>query len=208
MRFLNCVLGAEPRHARGRPGPARLTAELDHAGSGIAVDGSAEMLAIARDRLPTAAATGRLCAATPSRCSGRRRTIDLALAIRFVRRFAPDVRRRLYAEMRRTLAPTGALVIDAQNRAVSLPHRQRKGLDRYPVFDALYDRDELVGEIEAAGFRVCRMEGIVRHFAVQSRINRLRRHGLEAVARGVIGLLERLPSRAPSTWMLLAEVAS
>lgn len=41
----------------------------------------------------------------------------------------------------------------------------------------------------------------------QPRLNRLRRRGLAAVARGMIGLLEHLPSRAPSTWMLLAEVA-
>jgi ubiquinone/menaquinone biosynthesis C-methylase UbiE len=210
VRFLNRVLGERrPRHVlEVAPGPARLTAELDHAGSGIAVDGSAEMLAVARDRLSAGPGNWTVVRGDAFALPVADGTIDLAFAIRFVRRFAPDVRRRLYAEIRRTLAPTGALVIDAQNRAVSLPHRQRKGLDRYPVFDALYDRDELVGEIEAAGFRVRRIEGIVRHFAVQSRLNRLRRHGLEAVARGVIGLLERLPSRAPSTWMLLAEVAS
>ena len=53
VRFLNRVLGERrPRHVlEVAPGPARLTAELDHTGSGIAIDGSAEMLAVARDRL-------------------------------------------------------------------------------------------------------------------------------------------------------------
>ena len=86
--------------------------------------------------------------------------------------------------MRRTLRPGGALVIDAQNRAVSLPHRQRKGLDRYPVFDALYAHEELVGEIEAAGFRLAHTAGLIRHFGLQSRLNRLRHHGLSGPAGG------------------------
>jgi ubiquinone/menaquinone biosynthesis C-methylase UbiE len=208
VRFLNQVLGERrpQRVLEVAPGPARLTAELAHRGRGIAIDGSAEMLAVARDRLRDSQGNWLVVRGDAFSLPVADGSVDLAFAIRFVRRFAPDVRRRLYAEIRRTLAPSGALVIDAQNRAVSLPHRQRKGLERYPVFDALYDRDELIGEIETAGFRVRRLEGFVRHFAVQSRLNQLRRHGLAAVARGMIGLLERVPSRAPSTWMLLAEV--
>ena len=210
VRFLNQVLG-ERRPGRVlevAPGPARLTTELAHDGRGIAVDGSDEMVAVARDRLRGGRGDWLVVRGDAFALPVADGSVDLALAIRFVRRFAPDVRRRLYAEIRRTLSPTGALVIDAQNRAVSLPHRERKGLDRYPVFDALYDRDELIGEVESAGFRVRKLEGFVRHFAMQSRLNRLRRHGMAAVARGMIGLLERLPSRTPSTWMLLAEVAS
>lgn len=209
VRFLNGVLDERrPRRVlEVAPGPARLTAELVHRGRGLAVDGSAEMAAVARDRLRGGPGDWLVVRGDAFSLPVADGSVDLAFAIRFVRRFAPDVRRRLYAEIRRTLAPSGALVIDAQNRAVSLPHRQHKGLDRYPVFDALYDRDELVGEVEGAGFRVRRVEGFVRHFAAQSRLNRLRRRGLAAVARGMIGLLERLPSRAPSTWMLLAEVA-
>lgn len=208
VQFLNDVL-AERRPRRVlevAPGPARLTAELDYAGHGLAVDGSAEMLAVARQRLQGSRGHWLVVRGDAFSLPVAGGCADLAFAIRFVRRFGPDVRRQLYAEIRRTLSPAGALIIDAQNRAVSLPHRRQKGLGTYPVFDALYDRDELVAEIEAAGFRVLRMEGMVRHFGVQSRLNRLRRHGLEAVARGMIGLIEHLPSRAPSTWMVLAEV--
>lgn len=210
VRFLNRVLGERrPRRVlEVAPGPARLTAELAGVREGIAVDGSPEMLAAARCRLAQAGVPWLVVRGDAFALPVADASVDLALAIRFVRRFSPDVRPRLYAEIRRTLSPGGAMVIDAQNRAVSLPHRQRKGLDRYPVFDALYDRQELVGELEAAGFRVVRLAGMIQHFGVQSRLNRLRRIGLDALARGMIGLVEYLPGRAPSTWMVLAEVAS
>ncbi|MBX3026844.1 class I SAM-dependent methyltransferase [bacterium] len=208
VQFIDQVIGERrpQRVLEVAPGPARLTAELAYAGRGIAVDGSAEMLAVARDRLRARPGHWLVVRGDAFALPVPDASVDLAFAIRFVRRFAPEVRRRLYAEIRRTLTPNGALIVDAQNRAVSLPHRQRKGLDSYPVFDALYDRDELVGEIEGAGFRVRRLEGMVRHFAVQSRLNRLRHRGLAPVASGMIGLIECLPSRAPSTWMVLAEV--
>src|SRR5690349_10278231 len=53
VRFLTRVLGErQPRRVlEVAPGPARLTTELAFRGNGIAVDGSAEMLAMARDRL-------------------------------------------------------------------------------------------------------------------------------------------------------------
>jgi len=208
VRFLNRVL-AERRPARlleVAPGPARLTAELDFAGHGVAVDGSAEMLAVARQRLAGGAAQWAVVRGDAFSLPVADRSADLAFSLRFVRRFQGPERARLYAEMRRALAPGGALVIDAQNRAVALPHRQRKGLERYPVYDALYERQELINEVEAAGFRVLRLEGIVQHFALQVRLNRLRRYGLGGVASRLIELAERVPGREASTWMLLAEV--
>ena len=51
--FINRVIAARrpQRILEVAPGPGRLTAELDFGGAGIAVDGSAEMLAVARARL-------------------------------------------------------------------------------------------------------------------------------------------------------------
>lgn len=188
-------------------GPARLTAEITFAGTGVAFDGSAQMLAVARDRLRDRGATWLPLRGDAFALPVADASVDLALSTRFIRRFHLDERRRLYAEIRRTLIPGGALIIDAQNRAVSLPHRQRKGLDSYPVFDQLYDRQELTDELAAAGFRVVQLEGILRHFAIQSRLNRLRRVGLAGVARALIDLVERVPGEQASTWMVLAEVA-
>jgi SAM-dependent methyltransferase len=205
--FLNDIL-RERRPARVlevAPGPARLTAELDLAGHGVAIDGSAEMLEIARERL--AGRDWLVVRGDAFSLPVADQSIDLAFAIRFVRRFPEATRWKLYAEIRRTLRKGGGLVIDAQNRAVSQPHRARKGMERYPVYDALYSLDELVDEVEAAGFRVRQIEGMIGHFGLQSKLNRLRRYGLAPVARWLIAGLEHVPSREPSTWMLVAEVA-
>ncbi len=208
VRFLNQVVRARSpaRVLEIAPGPARLTAELDFRGHGIAIDTSPAMLARARDRLRAHGRDWSLLRANAFALPVAGHSVDLAFTLRFIRHFQLADRQRLYAQIRRVLVPGGVFVLDALNRAVSLPHRLQKGLDRYPIFDVLYDPPELVGELEAAGFRVLHLEGMIKHFAVQRRLNRLRRLGLAGVARMLVAALERVPSTAPSTWMVLCEV--
>jgi SAM-dependent methyltransferase len=210
VAFLNQVV-AERRPARIleiAPGPARLTAELAFTGRGVAVDASPQMLAVARDRLRGAPGEWLLALGDAFQLPVADACVDLVFTTKFVRHFQRDDRRRLYAQIRRVLRPGGALVLDAQNRAVSLPHRERKGLDNYPIYDVLYDLPELISELQSECFRVVRVGGLLRHFGVQARLNRLRHLKLGAVASGLVRLVELLPSRAPSTWMVLCEVGA
>lgn len=207
VRFVNRVLRArDPASVLEiAPGPARLTAELRHAGRLLAIDRSAPMLAAAgarcaARRIPLTLVRGDAFALPVASAS-----VDLVLATRFFRRFANAERGRLYAEVARVLRPGGALVLDAQNRVVALPHRQERGLDRYPVFDQLYALDELVDELEQAGLRVATVEGMVRHARLQRRLNRLRRLGPTWGWRWLLAAVEALPSRSPSTWMVVCE---
>lgn len=188
------------------PGPARLSAELRFEGRGVAVDASPEMLRVARNRLRALGREWLLSRADAFELPFADQSFDLVYTLKFVRHFRLPDRRRLYREVRRVLGPSGAFVMDAQNRAVSLPHRQKKGIENYPIYDVLYERAELVGELEEAGFRLVRIDGILNHFGMQQQINRLRLVGLSGVARAVIQLLERIPTRNPSTWMLLGEL--
>jgi ubiquinone/menaquinone biosynthesis C-methylase UbiE len=187
------------------PGPARLTAELPlHSGRGIGVEFSEGMLGAARERMRGVPGWSFV------RGDGfslpvRDAAIDLAFTLRFIRRFQPDERNRIYAELRRVIRPGGTLVLDAQNRAVSLPHREQRGLDSYPVFDQLYDAGELRSELDAAGFRVVESTGMIRHAALQRQLNRLRHRGFGGLARALIGALEYAPGGDPSTWMVLCE---
>ena len=128
---------------------------------------------------------------------------DLIYSTRFVRRFEPAPRQRLYAEMRRVLRPGGHLVLDAQNRLVAGPHRE--GRDGYPVYDELWLREELVDELEGAGFVVRHLEGIMRQFTWQWRLHTLRRFRLAGPARLLIRALEWTSDRNPSTWMVLCQ---
>lgn len=189
------------------PGPARIAAELDFGGCGALIDSSAKMLAAARQRLRASDGRWTLARGDAFDLPVADHRFDLVIALRFIRRFRRHDRLRLYAEARRALAPGGVLVFDAQNRDVSLPHRRGRGPSSYPVYDKLYRLDELIAEVEAAGLRVCRIEAMLRHFEVQSQLNRLRRVGMGGVARALIGAVERIPGSAPSTWMVVSEAA-
>jgi len=189
------------------PGPARLTAELEYRGQGVAIDASPAMLATARSRLRQRGMDWLISRGDAFCLPFRDATFDFIFTLKFVRHFQLDDRRRLYAEIKRVLRPNGVFVLDAQNRAISLPHRQRKGLDTYRIYDVLYDREELVAEMDSVGLRVARITGMVNHFRVQQTLNRLRRVGLAGVASSLIEAIEHLPTKNPSTWMLLNEVA-
>ncbi len=207
VAFLNEVL-RERRPSRVleiAPGPGRLTADLDPLPI-IALDTSAAMLSMARERLRARNRPCVLLQGDAFRLPFAAGSFDFVYSLKLIRHFQVEDRMRLYGEIRRVLGPGGAFVLDAQNRAVSLPHRVAQGMDSYRIYDVLYDAPEVTSELETAGFGVCRMDGIARHFVLQRYLNRLRRLGLTGAARRLISLIERLPGGAPSTWMVLAEV--
>jgi len=209
VAFLNSVL-REHRPQRVleiAPGPARLTAELDFTGSVVAMDFSPAMLRTARARLRERGRSWSVMRGDAFTLPFADNTFDMLFTLKFVRHFQPDDRGRLYREFQRVLRPGGLFVLDGQNRAISLPHRESKGLDRYPIYDVLYDRDEMVREFEAADFKVLRVDGMINHFALQQKLNRLRRVGLAGLARVLIRAAEHVPTRNPSTWMVLTQVA-
>lgn len=188
------------------PGPARLTAELEAGPQLVVLDASAAMLSLARERLRARQRACTFLQGDAFRLPFADGRFDFVFTLKLIRHFQLADRMRLYAEIRRVLGRGGAFALDAQNRAVSLPHRLKRGVERYRIYDVLYDLPELIAELEDAGFRIRRVDGIARHFRLQRTMNRLRHVGLATAARRAIGLVERLPGGSPSTWMVLAEV--
>ncbi|HWO40960.1 MAG TPA: methyltransferase domain-containing protein [Candidatus Eisenbacteria bacterium] len=185
------------------PGPARLGAELETPPVAIALDFSWNMLAEARRRTRARGKAWQLVQGDGYQLPFGAGTFDLVYSLRFVRRFERPERNRLYGEIQRVLRTDGLFVMDAQNRAVALPHRISRGLEKYPVYDELFERAELIQELRDNGFAVIQLEGIMRRFDLQSRLNRLRRFGLSGPARVLIRMLEWAGDENPSTWMVL-----
>src|SRR5947207_3260169 len=65
----------------------------------------------------------------------------------------------------------------------------------------------LSAELEGAGLVPRRVEGVMRRFTWQRRLNRLRYFRLGSPARLLIRALEWSPDRNPSTWMVLCQAA-
>jgi len=207
VRFLNDQLAARAPGAvlEIACGPGRLTAALRGVRMGVAVDSSAEMLSTAQQRMNGAGQSWAFLRTDAFVLPFQSESFDAVYTLRFVRHFQLPERQRLYQEVRRVLRPRGLFMIDALNRDVSQPYRVKRGLERYHIYDVLYRREEVEAELHAAGFRIVAIEGMIKHFGLQRRLNRLRRVNLDAVATALIASLELVPSTNPSGWMLVCE---
>jgi SAM-dependent methyltransferase len=209
VRFLNRVLAARGPRAvlEIACGPGRLTAEIQRVQLGVAIDTSPGMLETAKQRSNGGSSRWSFLRTDAFTLPFRSAAFDAVYTLRFVRHFQLAERRRLYDEVRRVLRPRGAFIVDALNYDVSYLHRVKRGLERYPVYDVLYRRNELEAELQAAGFQVVAVEGIIKHFSTQRMLNRLRRVKLDSLASVLIAALERVPGNTPETWILLCEKA-
>ena len=207
VRFLNRVLASRtPRTLLEIAcGPGRLTMALRGVQMGVAVDSSAEMLETALQRTDGNRESWSFLRTDAFLLPFRRESFDAAFTLRFIRHLRLADRQRLYREVHRVLVRKGVFVIDALNREVSYPFRMLRGLERYPVYDALYRLDEIEAELRSAGFRVVAVDGTIKHARVQRLLNRLRRVSLDRLASVLINSLESLPSSRPAGWMLLCE---
>ncbi|MFI5396476.1 MAG: class I SAM-dependent methyltransferase [Candidatus Binatia bacterium] len=186
-------------------GPGRLTAAMQGVRFGVAIDASPAMLETAQRQMNGQAAGWSFLRSDAFVLPFRSESFDVVYTLRFVRHFQLDDRQRLYAEVRRVLRPQGIFVVDAMSREVSYPYRLRRGLEHYPIYDALYRQDEIEAELQAAGLRAIEVEGILKHTSLQRPLNRLRRLRLGWLATALISILEYVPSRQPSAWMIVGE---
>jgi len=189
-------------------GPGRLTAEVDPCGArAVAVDASAPMLAVAQQRLDGA---GR--GAAWSLVQGDVFALDLGqmfefvYSFRFIRHFHLDDRRRLYAVIRKHLAPAGLLMFDAVNRQVAAPALHRSG-GRMPVFDEYYDKADLCAELMAEGLRPVRFVPVHPAFRLQSWLEVLLYPRSRWLAGQAVEFLERLGGSQPLEWVVQCRLA-
>jgi SAM-dependent methyltransferase len=184
------------------PGPARLTTEVARlVRHGVFVDASAQMLETAATRLREAGTGPWSPVRGDAFALPIRGTWDLIYTFRFIRHFDAADRARLYAELHRLLRPGGWLVFDAVNAIVSKPLRERSP-EAYEHYDALMDREGLLDELAAAGFRDVRLTGVQFHYAWLARLQVLLAPRAPAAAFAAMRVLESLPVGQPLEWIV------
>ncbi len=183
------------------PGPARVTCDVDSSfdGRGVVVDASAQMLAEARRRLG---------ASTRFRCiQGDAFTLpfvgnfDMAYSFRLIRHFEATERALLYRQISSCLKPKGVFVFDAVNADVSAPLRSTASEGDYRHYDALLRRDELVAEVERAGFELLSLEGVQHRYSLLRSLQIYVAPRSTVVARALMEAVDRFPGGAPLEWI-------
>jgi SAM-dependent methyltransferase len=195
------------------PGPARLATDLQGIHCGMMLDSSAEMLALAKQRL-AAAGLEKLWEV---RCGNAfeldtlGRQCDFLYTFRFVRHFSYEERLRLYRGIAACLRPKGLLMLDVVNRKVrqwldaKQPAKPQGELD---VYDETYSAKTFAEEMASCGFETVRLAPAVRHFALQSWLSFRLDHRCASVSHFMIYALEKVPSSQPLEWIALCRKMS
>jgi SAM-dependent methyltransferase len=172
------------------PGPGRLTRHLQPSGLLACLEYNEAMIGEGRKAAPSESVWIRGDGFRLPFAVG----FDLIYSFRFIRHFHRRPREWLYEEIRRLLRPGGIFLMDAVNRRVSAPLREKRP-DDYPIYDKLYRRGELIEELRGAGFEPISTEPVQKFYRCQSlcqnllgprshRLNRLAIRGLERLPRG------------------------
>ncbi len=122
-------------------------------------------------------------------------------SFRFIRHFKHEDRQRLYEQIRNVLQPDGWLVFDAVNVVQSKPLRDANP-EAYPVYDKLYERQELIDELTAAGFTDISLKTVQRFYSWQLRSQILVGPRSKWLNRCLIRGLETLPRRDGLEWVV------
>jgi len=135
-------------------GPGRVTVDIkSHSRvTCVAVDASEEMLNIARERLKDKKEW--ILKKQDIFLMDLGEKFDLIFSFRFIRHFKKRDRIKIYETIKRHLTDKGFFIFDVVNKEVSLSLRLKEGLDKYPVYDKLYTREEFFKEMTEQGFLV------------------------------------------------------
>jgi len=184
------------------PGPARLTVEVASlVGTGVMVDTSAEMLAVARNRLPKSVLASWSFIHGDAFNLSLDRTFDLAYSFRLIRHFEDADRKRLYHEIGRLLKPRGLLIFDAVNKVVSEPLRL-KNPDGHDHYDALLTPEGIRTELHESGFELVSLTPVQRFYPLLYQLQVLIAPRSKPLARTAMEVVDRCSFGAPLEWIV------
>jgi len=179
------------------PGPGRLTRQIRPSGSLVCLEYNEGMVERGRQ-----ASAGK---ALWVRGNGFQlpfaEAFDLVYTFRFVRHFRRADRDRLYGEVRRVLKPGGYFLLDAVNDRISRPLRAAHP-EEYPIYDKLYQAQELRDELRGAGLPPLSLEPVQKFMHCQGWSQTYLGPRWNWLNRLIVRCLERLPRREGLEWIV------
>ncbi|MEA3379000.1 MAG: class I SAM-dependent methyltransferase [Nanoarchaeota archaeon] len=183
-------------------GPGRLTSEINGAFEGYAMDSSGGMLKIAKKRIKNNWEVFKGDAFNLQ----TNKKFDFVFTFRFIRHFKKEERKKIYSSIKKNLKPKGLLLFDAVNYNKSYKVRKRAGFHKYPVYDKLFTKKELIKELNENGFNVIRIYNVLNHLYIDTAISKLTSFlHLDSLGLNLINLLETKKSNNPLEWVVLCQ---
>lgn len=192
------------------PGPARLTTEIKGVRSGIMVEYSKEMLALAQKRLGEAGLTDiwDLRHGNAFELQAMNIHCDFLFTFRFIRHFNESDRSRLYRQIHGCLNAGGHFMVDVVNRPVREridAKRPERPEGELPVYDMSYTQKEFESEMHQHGFLVNQFIPVVKYFDIQSWSSFTFDHRSPLLAKGIVSFFELIPSAMPLEWVTVCQ---
>ena len=179
------------------PGPGRVTRDIRPSGELVCLEFNEGMIAEGK----------RHCSSVTEWVRGNAFELPFAnefefvYSFRFIRHFKRPDRLRLYDQIRQALAPDGWFVFDAVNERQSRPLREASP-DSYPVYDKLYQRRQLLRELQRAGFTEISLVPVQKFYRLQYLSQVFVGPRSEIVNRLIVQGLESLPRRNGLEWIV------
>ncbi|MBR4200580.1 MAG: methyltransferase domain-containing protein [Oscillospiraceae bacterium] len=79
---------------------------------------------------------------------------DAVTIFRFLRHYEYSIRKKLWAKLRGALKENSVLLFDVPNVCFEIPHRQKNGWGKYPIYDVFWTRRSIEKELADNGLRL------------------------------------------------------
>ena len=203
LKAINRIIALEKckRLLEVAPGPGRVTAELKHIKSLIAIEQSLAMVRNARRRMRHTAYTCQFVLGDGFELPLAESTTDFAMSFRFIRHFELEQRSQLYTEFKRVLRPNGAFVIDVPNQAMYRWWFQKMGIEGSRVVDYWFDEASFKAEMRQAGFQVVTLYPVNAKFKLQYYINAYGIGARRGLWQPLLRLIDTVSTTEPLEWV-------
>lgn len=191
------------------PGPARLTVDIGSVCKetcGTIMDVNANMLEQAKKRLDAAGLTARWQTVIGDAFALPFDDVfQMVYSFRFIRHFHEEDREKIYREIYDHLEPQGYLIFDAINRDVSAPLRVKSSADAYPIYDELYDLQQLNEELKRNHFKLIDHVAVQHSFSLLNLIQIWVGPRSQKLAYTLMKMIENAKIGQPLEWVVLCQ---